>query len=168
MAEQFNADEVFEIAEQIERNGAKFYRRSAQVAGDPGARDLLVELADMEDRHERVFAAMREDLRRENPEWLSKFSGVDGESQAALYLRAVAEGLVFDLKGDPAADVSENTSLPSILETAIGLEKDSVVFYLGIKEAMPPDLGQEKLDDIIREEMGHIASLTQQLAALSG
>ena len=168
MAEQFNADEVFEIAEQIERNGAKFYRRSAQVAGDPGARDLLVELADMEDRHERVFAAMREDLRRENPEWLSKFSGVDGESQAALYLRAVAEGLVFDLKGDPAADVSEHTSLPSILETAIGLEKDSVVFYLGIKEAMPPDLGQEKLDDIIREEMGHIASLTQQLAALSG
>ena len=168
MAEQFNADEVFEIAEQIERNGAKFYRRSAQVAGDPGARDLLVELADMEDRHERVFAAMREDLRRENPEWLSKFSGVDGESQAALYLRAVAEGLVFDLKGDPAADVSENTSLPSILETAIGLEKDSVVVYLGIKEAMPPDRGQEKLDDIIREEMGHIASLTQQLAALSG
>ena len=168
MAEQFNVDEVFEIAEQIERNGAKFYRRSAQVAADPEARGLLVELADMEDRHERVFAAMREDLRREDPEWLPKFSDADGENQAALYLRAVAEGRVFDLKGDPAADVSEDTSLPSILQIAIGLEKESVVFYLGIKEAMPPGLGWEKLDNIIREEMGHVASLTQQLAALGG
>ena len=30
MGIDFNADEVFEIAEQIERNGAKFYRNFPQ------------------------------------------------------------------------------------------------------------------------------------------
>ena len=55
----FNADEVFEMAEQIERNGAKFYRRAAEGAGDPHERDLLNELADWEETHQRVFAAIR-------------------------------------------------------------------------------------------------------------
>ena len=30
MSPVFNTDEIFEIAEQIERNGAKFYRRAAK------------------------------------------------------------------------------------------------------------------------------------------
>ncbi len=30
MPQRFNADEIFEIAEQIERNGAAFYRRAAE------------------------------------------------------------------------------------------------------------------------------------------
>jgi len=29
MPQRFNEDEIFEIAEQIERNGAAFYRRAA-------------------------------------------------------------------------------------------------------------------------------------------
>ena len=30
----FNANEVFEMAEEIERNGAKFYRQAAEKASD--------------------------------------------------------------------------------------------------------------------------------------
>ena len=97
MAEQFNADEMFEIAIQIERNGERFNRRGAQVVADPKARDLLLLLADMEVRHEKLFAAMRDDLWRDNPKWLSRGFSVDGEAEAALYLQAVAAGRVFDL-----------------------------------------------------------------------
>ena len=35
MGIDFNADEVFEIAEQIERNGAKFYRNVAEKGLQP-------------------------------------------------------------------------------------------------------------------------------------
>ena len=34
MSYDFNADEIFEIAEQIERNGAKFYRNAAESIAD--------------------------------------------------------------------------------------------------------------------------------------
>lgn len=30
MSFNFNADEIFEMAEEIERNGAKFYRKAAE------------------------------------------------------------------------------------------------------------------------------------------
>ena len=32
----FSADEIFEMAQQIERNGARFYRRAASVAKAAG------------------------------------------------------------------------------------------------------------------------------------
>jgi len=51
---------------------------------------------------------------------------------------------------------------------AIGLEKDSIAFYVGIKEAIPAGWGgwgQDKIAAIIREEMGHIRLLGQKLAS---
>jgi len=35
MTVALNAIEVFEIAEQIERNGAKFYRKAAELFNEP-------------------------------------------------------------------------------------------------------------------------------------
>jgi rubrerythrin len=167
MAERLNADEVFEMACHIERNGAKFYRRAALLAGDADARALLDELAAMEEQHERDFTALRERLRKEQPEWRSPMTDASAETDPSLYLRAAAEGHVFDVRSDPADQLTESDSLASILQVAIGLEKDSVVYYVGIKEAMPPKLGREKLDEIIRQEMGHITMLSSQLASLA-
>jgi len=167
MNQPFNADEIFEIAEQIERNGARFYRRAAELAGDDEAAAALLDLAGMEDDHERTFAAMREEARREHPDWLAEPFAVDGGNEAVLYLQAIAQGRVFDLRGEPAAQLSGAESLHDLLTIAIGLEKDSIVFYLGIKEAVPESLGRGKLDDIIREEMGHVALLSGRRAALS-
>ena len=55
MSIDFNADEVFEIAEQIERNGAKFYRTSAKNISDVNNKNFLIQLAEMEDEHEKTF-----------------------------------------------------------------------------------------------------------------
>ena len=49
MSNEFNIYEIFEMAEQIERNGALFYRKSAESVTDPDGKKLLMELAEMED-----------------------------------------------------------------------------------------------------------------------
>ena len=59
MSYDFNADNVFEMAEQIERNGALFYRQAANDVADPDAKQFLLDLAAMEDDHEKTFAVMR-------------------------------------------------------------------------------------------------------------
>ncbi len=41
MGVEFNAFEAFEIAEKIERNGARFYRRAAELFDDPGLAKLF-------------------------------------------------------------------------------------------------------------------------------
>lgn len=168
MTQPFNADEIFEIAEQIERNGAKFYRRAAEFVLGDKARELLCTLAKMEERHEKTFAAMRADVLKKHPDWSADLTDPNGENEATLYLRALAEGRVFDLRADPSALLSGEETLDSILKTAIGLEKDSIIFYLGIKDAVPADLGRDKIDQIIREEMTHITILNRELAALQG
>ena len=155
----FNADEIFEMAEQIERDGAKFYRKAAQSADDEG-RDLLLRLADMEDDHEKTFAAMRSEL----TDAKERYTTPDPDNQAALYLQAVADGKVFD--SDPSEDLSGTESMEDILTTAIGLEKDSVVFYESMKEIVQTTAGREKVAAIIAEEVGHIVDLRNQLEAL--
>ncbi len=155
MSYDFNADEVFEMAEQMERNGGKFYRDVAEKVDDPGGKKLLLKLAAMEDDHEKTFAALRADISEKEKE----ATVFDPDAEAALYLRALVDTRVFyEKEMDP-------TSMVQILKAAIEAEKDAIVFYLGMKDWVPPTLGKKRLDLIIKEEMSHIKLLAGKLAA---
>lgn len=155
MAYDFNVDEIFIMAEQIERNGADFYRSAADAVVDTEARELLNDLARMEVEHEKTFKALRAEISEQEKE----STVFDPEGEAVLYLRALADMRVFFEK---KMDLS---SLTAILKSAIEAEKDSIVFYLGMKEAVPKNLGKERIQKIIKEEMSHIRLLSRKLAA---
>ncbi len=162
MSIRFSADEILEVAEKIERNGARFYRRAAELQGDPGKHHLLTDLATMEDQHEVIFREMRATLTaREREE-----TAYDPDDELHLYLQAMADGHIFDPDRDPAATLKQDDPLESILRTAIGLEKESVVFYQGLKGVVPERLGRARVESIIREEMGHVGLLSATLADL--
>jgi rubrerythrin len=156
MSIEFNADEVFEIAEQIERNGANFYRNVAEKITDSDKKQLLTDLAEMEDEHEQTFKSLRSELSTD--EKIQTTFDPEGESER--YLRALADTRIFYEK---KVDI---TSFEEILKSAIIAEKDSIVFYLGMKDVVPAHLGKQKLDDIIKEEMGHIRLLSKELLGL--
>ena len=162
MTQLFNADEIFEIAEQIERNGAEFYKKAADLAPDDAARDLFLELTAMEERHEKTFAKMRAELPRED--WTAT---VDPEGEASLYLRAVADGHIFDLKKSPSDALKGNETPGDILRMAIDIEKDSVAFYVAMEGIVPAGLGEDKISKIIIEEIGHVRLLSSELASCS-
>lgn len=153
MSYDFNADEVFEMAQQIERNGAAFYRSAAENISDPEERGLLIDLAQMEDEHERTFAALRDALSEKD----SRETVFDPMDESVGYLKALADTKVFFEKTLNAS------SLEAVLKDAIAAEKDSIVFYLGMKDAVPTELGRDKIDAIIKEEMRHIRLLGKRL-----
>ncbi len=156
MGYDFNMDEIFEMAEQIEKNGAKFYRDAADRIAEPLNKELLIELAKMEDQHQKTFAFLRTQLSEDE-----KASAVfDPDGEAALYIRALADIRIFFEK---EIDV---TSMEKILKEALVAEKDSIAFYLGMKDLVPDDLGKEKINQIIKEEMAHIKLLSNKLVAL--
>ena len=159
----FSADEIFEMAQQIERNGARFYRRAASAAKAPGSGPFFQKLAAMEENHEKVFGQMREGLTA--AERMKRIS--DPENQGLSYLRAWADRQVFDVRSDPAEKLTGREAPEVILRMAIGLEKDSIVFYVGMKDAVPERIGKGRVDEIIREEMGHIDILSRELRTLS-
>lgn len=157
MSFDFNADDILEMAEQIERNGARFYREAAAGVPDPKAKTFLVRLAEMEDEHERTYAYLRAQLL--TPEHIPTV--FDPEGEAMLYLRAMADTQVF------FQETVDFRSMASILKTAIQNEKDSIAFYLGLKELVPESRGRQRIDEVIREEMSHIQLLSQELLALN-
>ena len=153
MSYGFSADEIFEMAEQMERNGGGFYRNAAAGVKDPEEKQLLMELAAMEDEHERTFQSLRAGL----SDQLKAPTVFDPEGESALYLRSLVDSRVFFDKPIDTASMKE------ILKAAIVAEKDSIVFYLGMKDMVPEKIGKGKIDAIIKEEMGHIRTLSRKL-----
>ncbi len=96
MPNEFNANDIFEVAIKIEQNGAKFYRDAAKKIDDEKNKQFLTELAAMEDGHEATFAGLQKELKGD--ETAPTF--FDPENENALYLKALADARVFAKKED--------------------------------------------------------------------
>lgn len=154
----FPAQEILQMAVRIEENGAAFYEKAAHVVRDPAAEKLLLALSNAEREHRAYFRFLLEDmnaLERELP-----FTQDDSENSA--YLMSLADAQVFPL-ADPAALVDGAATPAQLLGIALNAEKDSIVFYLTMKDAVLSPKGRERLDTIIREELSHIRTLEKAL-----
>jgi len=163
MSVTFNADEVFEMAEQIERNGAKFYREAAEKTSGQEMKDLFLNMASMEDGHLQTFQAMRQELAEQE----KGATAFDPYNEATLYLQTMADGKGTEGMKSPTEKLTGNESAQDLLEIAISAEKNSVLFYVGLKDLVTAKAGREKIETIIREEVKHVADLRRQLTALS-
>jgi len=164
MSVQFNIDEIFEMAEQIERNGATFYHLASDVMPkDSQTCQLLITLANVELKHEQIFAKMRVDILDQEGMDSILDPEFDPEGLAGAYLRTMANGHIFDLTKDPHEYFTGKETAEAILRMAIEREKDSIVFYIGMKEAVAEDFGKDRIDSIIREEMSHIVYLNREI-----
>ena len=162
-AVHFNMDEIFDMAERIERNGFQFYSHLAQQFSEPDLKRMFEELASMEAQHERTFAAMRKAL---PPEPLPKAEQFEPDSQADDYLWAWSDSHVFNIADNPLAGLTGGEKPIEVMEMAIGREKDSIVFYHGLTGSLASQQDVEAVDAIISEEMHHIAILTGMIRML--
>ncbi|MBN1556657.1 MAG: ferritin family protein [Lentisphaerae bacterium] len=160
----FNSDEVFEMAVDMERSAAKFYRRAAELHGGKAETAFLTRLAEMEDEHERIFEAMR----RELPERPADRGGAfDPYGEGVRYLDALAEGSGAEGSETARASLTGRESLEEILRTGVSLEKQAILFYLGLKDLVIGETGKRNVQKIIDEEKGHVATLMAELKQLT-
>ena len=163
MSMAFNADEVFEMAEEIERNGAKFYREVAEKASDRQIKEMFLNMAAMEDRHLRTFEQMRQELSEQE----KGGTAFDPYDEAALYLQSMADSKGYEGMKSPTAKLTGNESMQELCEIAIGAERNSVLYYVGLKDLVSARAGKDKVEAIIAEEVKHIADLRRRLNALT-
>ena len=151
----FNINEVFEIAEQIERNGYGFYQKAAEVAEDDASKKFLLDLASMEQDHENLFIELKKKLTSD-----SISTPMDSDNIALAYLQAMVDGDVFsNIK--PTADLlTGETTLEEIKKHAIDFEKNTVVYFISLKNALSDKEDKDKIEYLINEEIRHIKILT--------
>ena len=83
----FNANEVYEIGIEIEKNGKAFYEAATEKADDPDNKEFLKSLAEWEDSHIALFKKLRDDLAGKEKEE----NVFDPDNEAHLYLKAAAD-----------------------------------------------------------------------------
>ena len=162
MAIVFNSDEIFEMAIRIESNGAAFYRKAAGLQSDIKNQKFLEGLANMEDQHQKIFTEMRTTLTEKD----KSPKVFDPHDEVSQYLAAMADTMGGEGSPSVADSLTGDETLEEILRTAVGLEKDSILFYLGLKDLIPHQSGQDRIDEIIREERRHVAQLSNLLGKL--
>lgn len=149
MAKQFVANEVLQMAVQLEKRGQKFYETILNSIQDVRARELFTTLRDDEIKHAAHFKDMLDKLEPEesNPD--------DKDIKTVAYFRSLVETKVFpegtdtdkigDQLGDPAAGI----------RIALTLEKDAVLFFHEML-AVAHHSDEPVLKHIIDEERDHI------------
>ena len=162
MAITFNADEIYNIAEQIERNGQKFYHDSAGRVGDSVAKQVLQDLAKMEVGHLKFFQALHADLSEQAREEITW----DPDGQAGAYLKAAADSHIFKTNADPTSLLEDNADAREILELALQFEKDSVIYFLGVADVVPAHLGKANVLELAQQERNHIVLIQRTLSKL--
>jgi len=147
----FSGGELIDIAVGIERNGVAFYETLQESTKDESTSSIYRRLADMEKTHIDIFEGMRTRLSDYQPE--GDYSG-----EYDQYLRSLVNSHVFPndkVARDTARQVQNDSHA---LQIAIGAEKDSVLFYMEMRELVRP-VDRNMVDKVIAEEKSHIIEL---------
>ncbi len=157
MTHELTPLEVLQIAIEMERQAAKFYRRAAGMYHDPSLSKLFSELAQWEKRHVQIFGDMRDHLLEQT-----------GES-GRLDLDRVDVGrldtppAVFRENSEPAKELTGTETRADVLRLALKKERYSIGYYTSLTEfALGPD-NIKAIRGILREEQQHVRILAQSL-----
>jgi rubrerythrin len=118
-------------------------------------------MAAMEDGHLETFQQMRKELSAQEKDG----TAFDPYNEATLYLQTMADSKGFEGMKSATVKLSGNESSEELLNAAIDAEKNSVLFYVGLKDMVTAKAGKDKVEAIIKEEVRHVADLRRQLSA---
>jgi rubrerythrin len=147
----FSGRELIEITIGIEKNGAIFYDSLAGSAKNPAARDTYKNLADKEREHAAIFQNMMVTVSAyKPPETYTE--------QYNLYLKALVDSLVFTDDKVTRQMARKVNSDAEAVQIAMGAEKDSILFYVEVRD-MVRRSERKVVGKIIEEEKSHLKEL---------
>ncbi|MGB2600667.1 MAG: ferritin family protein [Candidatus Omnitrophota bacterium] len=153
MGNVFAGSEIVEIGIQIEKNGKEFYNEVAARSKDPKAKKIFEYLAGEEEKHITAFQNILASVHEYKP-----VDAYPGEYFA--YMNALASEHVFTQE-HTGKDVAQSTeSDMEAIELAIKFEKDSIIFYEGMKKVVL-EREHKVLQDLIDQEQEHLRKLTE-------
>jgi hypothetical protein len=143
---------------RLGETGAKFYRISRRTAfADP--------LADLFTVSRTGGIGTETFLRTRHRSGGGELVIADPDEETAAYLRVLAGSRVFST--EPKCLSGDAPTRRDILQDALDREKESVVFYSSLRQAVTSYRGKEMLERITREELHHLQVLARELEASS-
>ncbi|MBI4775494.1 MAG: ferritin family protein [Deltaproteobacteria bacterium] len=158
----FNANEILQMAIDVEENGLVFYELAQEKVEEPEVKDIFRFLAGEERAHKKQFESLKAAL----PESAKAETVWDPNDQMVQYLQMMADLHVFGKAGVSEKYLEHVKSTEDALNMAIQFEKDSIIFFLSLEEAVEDRQARLKVMDLINEERQHIKKLALKLRQL--
>jgi len=158
----FNANEILQMAIDIEENGLVFYEQAQERLDDPEVKEIFRFLAEEEKVHKKEFESLKATL----PESAKAETVWDPNNEMAQYLDMMADMHVFKNAGVSGKYFDYVKRAEDALNMAIQFEKDSIIFYLSLEEAVEDSEARRKVTELINQERQHIKTLVMKLRQL--
>ena len=154
----FNAAEVFQLALEIKENGRLFYEQARNKIQDPEIKKQFAALARKELEHmDRIIR-----LKADSP-WGSEPATHDPENEMEAYVKATADQHVFKTCGALSVQMDKIQDVADVLKLALQFEKDSVIFFMSMQEAICEGKDRDIVDILLKEELGRVKQLSLQI-----
>jgi len=149
----FAGSEIVELGIQIEKNGRDFYNAVIEQAKNQKAKETFKYLAGEEEKHITVFRNILDSVHKYEPP-----ESYPGEYFA--YMNALARDYVFTQK-DKGREIAKSIKGDKeAINLGIGFEKDSIIFYVGMKKVVP-EYDHKIVDKLITQEQDHLRQLSE-------
>lgn len=153
MVNIFAGSEIVELGIQIEKNGRDFYNTLGERSKNQKAKEKFKYLAGEEEKHIAVFQKILDSVHKYEPP-----ETYPGEYFA--YMNALARDYVFTEK-DKGREIAKNVKGDKeAINLGIGFEKDSIIFYGGMKRIVP-EYDHKIVDKLVSQEQDHLRQLSE-------
>jgi rubrerythrin len=158
----YSINEIVELAVQIEHNGYAFYNEAMKHKGlDDKSTELLTNLRDQELNHERIFLGLRD------TDDLKNLILAQDWELVASYLKTIIDSRIFNSSDAAIRLATQAKDVMDILNHAIQFEKDTLLFFHTVKDALTTTKAQAAVARIIHEEISHVLRLNDYKAQIS-
>lgn len=148
MTKIFYLSEIVKFAIEKEKESVALYKELGDKAGTKDIKDLFHRLMLEEEKHEAFYTKLLGATHKEQS------PGVTEDAEYEAYMQE----LIRTSRSTSSLDPHKFTDMKIVLDYAIAREKDSILFYVGLKNYLPTH-DKEKIDFIIKEEAQHVAKL---------
>ncbi len=160
MGIMFTSQEIIETAISAEVNSKKFYEEMSKKVKEKEIKKLFEELANIEKAHINDFKSLYDKIKNKKEEIAGD------EEEFSRYMRSYMESWVFKTFEEKKDMVNVN-DIQSILNFAISFERETILFYHGIKDNVSKE-ASKIVNEIIKQEIEHIINLDNILKEMKG
>lgn len=152
----FTMDDLFDIAIKMEQNGEALYMDSQARINKTELKELLKWMADEEARHQKWFQDQKHKLSLEIEE---------------KNLKEMVPGVLEQMMGEKTLslddiDFSKMNNVADLLQTFIGFEEDTIMFYQMLEMFIEDEQVLMGLESIIGEEKRHAEKLLEMRSVI--
>lgn len=151
----FTRNDLIDIAVKMEKNGEAVYLDALKRINNPDLKSMLQWMADEEATHQAWFTTQKIQSNTDETDLTDMLPGILREMMGE-------KSLSLD-----EVDFSTIQTATQMLETFVGFETDTILFYEVLEAFIEDPTAQKGLHLIVEEEKAHADKLREMIQAIS-